>query len=81
MYSKCPDGDQLKAKANRMRLWPACKCGITFLFRDEMLDNNVGHAVPVGVAIFIEAMDSAEYQLVEGDCSILTSYGLNTRRE
>lgn len=64
-----------------MRLWPACKCGITFVFRDEVLDNNISHVVPVGVAIFVEAMDSAENQLVEGDGSILTPYCLNTRRE
>lgn len=54
---------------------------MTFLFRDEVLDNNIGHVVPVGVAIFIEAMDGAENELVEGDCSILTSYCLHTREE
>lgn len=64
-----------------MKPRPACKCGITLLLRDEVLDNNIGHAVPVGVAILIEAMDSAENQLVEGDCSILTPHCLNTRRE
>lgn len=64
-----------------MKLWPAGKCGITFLLCDEVLDNNIGHIVPVGVAVFIEAVDSAENQLVEGDCSILTPHCLNTRRE
>lgn len=64
----------------RVKLWPDCKCEITFLFSDEVLDNNISHAVSVSIAIFIKAMNSAENQLIKGYCSILASYCLNTRR-
>lgn len=65
----------------RLKFWPDCKCEITFLLSDEVLDNNIGHAVSVSIAIFIKAMNSAENQLIEGYCSILASYCLNTRRK
>jgi len=54
---------------------------VTFLFRDEVLDNNISHAVSVSIAIFVKAMNSAENQLIKGYCSILAAHCLNTRRK
>lgn len=59
----------------------AWKCEITFLFSDEVLDNNISHAVSVSIAVFIKSMNSAENQLIKGYCSILAPYCLNTRRK
>ncbi len=46
---------------------------VTFLLSDEVLDDDVGHAVSVGVAVLIQAVDRAEDQLEEGDGAVLTA--------
>ena len=38
----------------------------TFLVSEEVLDDDVSHVVSVGVAVFVQAMYSAEHQLVVG---------------
>lgn len=43
-----------------------CLSQSTFLFSDEVLDNDVGHAVSVGVTVFVQAMHRAEVELKEG---------------
>ena len=48
----------------------------TFLFCYEVLYDDVGHVVAEGVAVFIEAMDGAEDELVVGDSTVLTSHRL-----
>lgn len=63
-----------------MKLWPDCKCEITFFFSDEVLDDNISHAGSVSIAIFIKAMNSAENQLIKGYCSVLASYCLSTKK-
>lgn len=46
---------------------------LTFLLSDEVLHNDVSHAVPVGISVLIEPMDCAEYQVVESDGAILAT--------
>ena len=43
---------------------------------DEVLDDDVCHVVSVGVAVFVQAVHSAEHQLVVGQSSILTAHCL-----
>eukprot|EP00916_Digyalum_oweni_P017943 GHVL01029802.1.p1 GENE.GHVL01029802.1~~GHVL01029802.1.p1 ORF type:complete len:141 (+),score=12.37 GHVL01029802.1:206-628(+) len=50
----------------------------TFLVGDEVLDDDVGHVVPVGVAVFVQAVHRAEHQLVVRQGSILTPHHLET---
>lgn len=51
---------------------------LTFLLCDEVLHDDVCHAVPVGIPIFVEPMDCAEDELVEGDGAILAADHLCT---
>lgn len=53
------------------------KC--TFLFSDEVLDNDISHAVPISVAILVEAVNCAEDKLVAGDGPILAGQHLKRR--
>lgn len=48
-------------------------CGLTLLLSDEVLYDDVGHAVSVGIAVLIQAMNRAEDQLEEGDGAVLTA--------
>lgn len=48
----------------------------TFLVRDQMLDNDVGHVVSVGVPILVQTVDSTEYQLIVRDRPVLASHRL-----
>ena len=43
------------------------------LLSDEVLDDHISHLVTVGVAVSIEAMDSAEDELVSGQSPIITA--------
>lgn len=52
---------------------------LTFLLCDEVLDNDVGHAVSVGVAVLVEAVNRAENQPVAGDGPILAAQHLDRR--
>lgn len=49
---------------------------LTFLLGDQVLHDDVGHAIPVGVAVLVEPVDCAENQLVEGDGAILAAHHL-----
>ena len=49
---------------------------LTFLLGDQVLHNDIGHAIPVGVAVLVEPMDCAENQLVEGNGAILAAHHL-----
>ena len=44
-----------------------------FLIREQVLDDHVGHVLPVGIALPVEAMDGAEYQLIVSNGSILAT--------
>lgn len=53
------------------------KC--TFLFSDEVLDNDISHAVSISIAILVEAVNCAEDKLVAGDGPILAAQHLDKR--
>lgn len=53
------------------------KC--TFLFSDEVLDNDISHAVSVGIAILVEAVNCTEDKLVAGNSPILAAQHLDKR--
>lgn len=53
------------------------KC--TFLFSDEVLDNDISHAVSVSIAILVEAVNCTEDKLVAGDGPILAAQHLDKR--
>lgn len=55
-------------------------CRSTFLLGDEVLDYDISHAVSVGVAVLIEPVHCAEYQLEEGYSAILTTHHLQIRK-
>lgn len=42
-----------------------------------MLNDDVGHVVPVGVAVLVQAVHGAEHQLVVGQGSVLTPHRLH----
>lgn len=48
----------------------------TFLVSDQVLHDDVSHAIPVRIPVLIEPMDSAENQLVEGNGAILAAHHL-----
>lgn len=52
----------------------------TFLLSDEVLDNDISHAISVGVAVLIETVHCAENQLEEGYSAILTTHHLKIPR-
>lgn len=49
---------------------------LTFLLGDQVLHNDISHAIPVGVAVLVEPVDCAENQLVEGNGAILAAHHL-----
>lgn len=51
----------------------------TFLFSDEVLDDDIRHAVPVSIAILVEAVNRTENKLVAGDGPILAAQHLGKR--
>lgn len=51
----------------------------TFLLSDEVLDNDISHAVSVSIAILVEAVNCTEDKLVAGDGPILTAQHLGKR--
>lgn len=53
------------------------KC--TFLLSDEVLDNDISHAVSISIAILVEAMNCTEDKLVAGDGPILAAQHLDKR--
>lgn len=52
---------------------------LTFLLCDEVLDDDVRHAVSVGIAVLVEAVNRAENKLVAGDGPILAAQHLDKR--
>lgn len=52
----------------------------TFLLSDQVLHNDISHAIPVRIPILVEPMDSAENKLVEGNGAILAAYHLQGKR-
>lgn len=53
----------------------------TFLFSDEVLDDDIGHAVSVGIAVLVQAVHRAEDELEEGYGPILAAQNLNRGEE
>lgn len=53
------------------------KC--TFLFSDEVLDNDISHAVSISIAILVEAVNCAEDKLVACNGPILAAQHLDKR--
>lgn len=53
--------------------WSHVESQGTFLLGDEVLHDDVGHTVPVGVAVLVQAMNRAEDELEEGDGAVLTA--------
>ena len=41
-----------------------------------MLDDDISHVVPVGVAILVQAVHGAKDELIEGYGAVITGYGL-----
>lgn len=53
-----------------------CPNKSTFFFSDEMLDNDISHAVSIRIAILVEAVNCIEDKLVAGDGPILAAQHL-----
>lgn len=53
----------------------------TFLLGDEVLHDDVRHAVSIGVTVFIEAMNCREVKLVAEDGPILAAAHLDKRQQ
>lgn len=53
----------------------------TFLLGDEVLDDDISHAVSVGVAVLIQPVHCAENQLEERYSAILTTHNLRDRKK
>lgn len=51
--------------------------GCTFLLSDEVLDNDISHVVSIGIAILVEAVNCAKYDLVAGNGPILAAQHLD----
>lgn len=49
------------------------------MFSDEVLDNDISHAVSISIAILVEAVNCAEDELVAGDGPILAAQHLYKR--
>lgn len=43
---------------------------------DQVLHDDISHAIPVGIPVLVEPMDCAENKLVEGNGAILAAYHL-----
>ena len=56
-----------------------CKQKHTFLFSDEVLDNDISHVVSVSIAILVESVNCAEDKLVAGEGPILAAQHLDKR--
>ena len=67
----------LNHKLNSLLLMQNC----TFLLSDEVLDDDVSHAVSISITILVEAMNSAEGKLVAGNGPILAAQHLDKRRQ
>lgn len=52
------------------------KLSLTFLLCDQVLHNDICHAVPVGIPILVESVNCAKDKLVEGNGAILAAYYL-----
>lgn len=48
----------------------------TFFFSDEVLDNDISHAVSISVAILVEAVNCIEDKLIAGDGPVLAAQHL-----
>ena len=48
-----------------------------FLVGDEVLDDDVSHVLPVGIALPVEAVHSAEDELVVGNGTVLATHRLH----
>lgn len=51
----------------------------TFLFSDEMLNNDISHTVSISIAIFVKAVNCAKDKLIAGDGPILAAQHLDKR--
>ena len=60
--------------------WPGESVS-TFLLGDEVLNNDVSHAVSEGVAILVQAVNRAEDQLKEGNGAVLTAHHLHDTKK
>jgi hypothetical protein len=49
------------------------------LLCDEMLNDDVGHAVSESITIVIQAMNSAEYDLIGSDRAVIATESYETR--
>lgn len=56
--------------------WSCMTRCFTFLVRDQMLDNDIGHVVSVGVPVLVQTVDSTEYQLIVRDRPVLAPHCL-----
>lgn len=45
-----------------------------------MLHDDISHAIPVGIPVLVEPMDSTKNKLVEGNGAILAAYHLQGKR-
>lgn len=45
-----------------------------------MLHDDISHAIPVGIPVLVEPMDSTENKLVKGNGAILAAYDLQGKR-
>lgn len=52
----------------------------TFLLGDQVLHDDISHAIPVSIPVLVEPMDSTENKLVEGNGAILAAYHLQGKR-
>lgn len=66
--STCPPSQHLGAEGPQLTR--------TSLIGDQVLHNDIRHAIPVGVAVLVEPVHCAENQLVEGNGAILAAHHL-----
>jgi hypothetical protein len=52
---------------------------LTFLLGNQVLHNDISHAVPIGITVLVKPMDCVEDQLVEANGAILAAYCLQGR--
>lgn len=53
----------------------------TVLFSDEVLHDDIGHVVSIGVEVFVEAVNCGEVKLVAIDGPILAATHLDKRQQ
>lgn len=71
-----PQGEDANGKWTAIRGLCEALSG-TFLLSDEVLDNDISHVVSIGVAIFVEAVNCTEDNLVAGNGPILAAQHLD----